>query len=338
MAEILLDEQAYLHNLKQLSKIAGDCSKVILVFKNNAYGHGFLEIATKAKEFGITFVSVKKRSEAKQIENYFEKILILSHICDGSEDDNFIYAINDMHNMKKIKDGAKIHLAVDTLMHRNGIKMEELEEAFQLAKRKNLKLLGIFTHFRSADEFGNDFFIQRDNFSIVKEKSRKLAKNYGFENIEFHSQASAATERILKNDNDYIRIGIAQFGYSQHEDNPLNLKKVLSLYADKMSSRTLKAGQKVGYGAQFQAPYDMKIATYDLGYADGLFRYDGKEKLLLANGEVLLGRMSMDSFASLDKGERICVFNNAKIFAKFFKTTEYEILVKLASDIKRTWF
>lgn len=337
MAEILLDESAYLHNLSQLSKIAGDINRVILVFKNNAYGHGFLQVASKAKEFGISFVSVKKRSEAKEIESFFEKILILSHICDGNENDEFIYAINDMYNLGKIKNGARIHLAIDTLMHRNGILMSELEDAFKVIKEKNLRLEGIFTHFRSADKFGNDFFIQRDNFKAVKKQALELCKIYGFEDIKFHSQNSAATERILKNDHDYIRVGIAQFGYSQQDNNPLNLKKVLSLYADKMSSRILKAGQKVGYGARYEAKSDMKIGTYDLGYADGLFRYDGAGNLFLANGERVLGRMSMDSFASTDKGDRVCVFNDAKIFAKFFNTIEYDILVKLASDIKRTW-
>ena len=44
----------------------------------------------------------------------------------------------------------------------------------------------------------------------------------------------------------------------------------------------------------------------------------------------------MDSFASKDAGERVCVFDDARVWARFFNTIEYEILVKLSANIKRT--
>lgn len=61
----------------------------------------------------------------------------------------------------------------------------------------------------------------------------------------------------------------------------------------------------------------MNIATYDLGYGDGLFRYNGKGELNLANGEPILGKMSMDSFSSIDMGDRVCVMDDANIWAEF---------------------
>ena len=80
---------------------------------------------------------------------------------------------------------------------------------------------------------------------------------------------------------------------------------------------------------------------YDLGYADGLFRYDGKGILELnertkdGKKACLLGRMSMDSFSCADLGERVCVFDDARVWAKFFDTIEYEILAKLSPFIPR---
>ncbi len=62
----------------------------------------------------------------------------------------------------------------------------------------------------------------------------------------------------------------------------------------------------------------MEVATYDLGYADGLFRYNGKGELVLGNGKVMLGKMSMDSFSCENSGEEICVFKDADIWADFF--------------------
>ena len=72
-----------------------------------------------------------------------------------------------------------------------------------------------------------------------------------------------------------------------------------------------------------------------MGYADGLFRYDGKGDLLLANKQKILGKISMDSFSCQDFGKEICVFDNADVWADFFNTINYEILVKLHPDIPR---
>ena len=79
----------------------------------------------------------------------------------------------------------------------------------------------------------------------------------------------------------------------------------------------------------------MKIATYDLGYGDGLLRYNGKGDLRLGNGEQILGKMSMDSFCASNCGGEICVFDDARVWAEFFGTISYEILVKLSPQIKR---
>ncbi|MBF0983810.1 MAG: alanine racemase, partial [Campylobacter sp.] len=137
-------------------------------------------------------------------------------------------------------------------------------------------------------------------------------------------------------EDEYARVGMAQFGYAQFDES-LGLRPVLKLYADLISSRVLKKGQRVGYGAKFEAPCDMKIGTYDLGYADGLLRYDGEGELVLPGGERMLGKMSMDSFCAEFGGERICVLDDARDWAKRFGTIEYEILVKLSGEIKRSW-
>ena len=43
----------------------------------------------------------------------------------------------------------------------------------------------------------------------------------------------------------------------------------------------------------------------------------------------------MDSFSCADLGERVCVFDDARVWAKFFDTIEYEILAKLSPFIPR---
>ena len=334
MSEIHLNKASYIHNLTQICAKAGGKEKVIVVLKDNAYGHGARLIANEAKKFGIDICAVKSEFEADEISDIFENILILSHVPTGNESSKFIYAINDIEALLKIKDGSKINLAIDTGMHRNGLDISEFDYAFEILTRRNLELLGTYTHFRASDELNADYFVQRENFRAAKEKILALCDEFGIKKPIFHSHNSAALERAGELEDDMVRIGIAQYGYAQFGDS-LGLKPVLSLWARRVSRRILKSGQGVGYGAKFSAKEDINVATYDLGYGDGLLRYNGCGELRLANNEPILGKISMDSFSCKDSGEWICVFEDANVWAKFFDTISYDILVKLSPNITR---
>ena len=329
MSLITLNQKAYEYNLTQIALKAGGFDRIICVLKDNAYGHGASLIAPLAKNLGIGFVAVKNEAEALFLQEFFDQILILSHKAHGKENLNFIYTVNSKADLAKLREKTRVHLEIDTGMHRNGVFIKELPEIFKEAKRLKLYIEGVFTHFASADELNDSFLIQKEAFEEAKILALRLSSN----KLIFHSHNSAALFRCKEFPVDELcRVGLCQYGYS---DFNKNLKRVLKLYAHKLSSRTLKAGQSLGYGGVFKATKDMKIATYDLGYADGLFRYNGKGELKLANGSSLLGRMSMDSFASEDFGEELCVFEDARQWASFFNTIEYEILVKLSPLLPR---
>ena len=78
MAKILISKENLFHNLKIISAHAGSKEKVAVVLKDNAYGHGLLEIAQLASEFGINKAVVRTLKEALEIEGLFDDILILS--------------------------------------------------------------------------------------------------------------------------------------------------------------------------------------------------------------------------------------------------------------------
>ncbi|AJC86581.1 alanine racemase [Campylobacter sp. RM16704] len=332
MAYIEIDRLAYEHNLDLIASKAEGYGKVICVFKDNAYGHGAKILAPIAKKKGVNFVAVKNEEEAKNLEDFFENILILSHHPHFNESEKFIYAINDKNDIKKIKKNTKIHLVIDTNMHRNGILPKDIKEVLQDLKKYNLQLHGVMMHFAGSDEIDASYFVQRQKFKQIKDQIYNLLQNKA-KKLVFHSHNSEALFRADKlEDDEYCRIGLAQFGYAYFNNN---LRKVLSLWAERLSQRVLKKGQCVGYGGVYNAKKDIDIATYDLGYADGLFRYNGKEKFLLPNGKRILGKMSMDSFSCEDSGEVVCVIKDANDMAKFFNTINYEILVKLSPWLKR---
>ena len=333
MSELVLNRSAYIHNLTKICAKAGGKDRVILVLKDNAYGHGAAFVGREAASYGIKFCAVKNEAEARELEPFFEHILILSHIPHGGESERFIYAINDISLIAKFKKGARVHIAVDTLMHRNGVAVDETRVACEAALAHGLQICGAFTHFRSAEELSGDYFVQRQNFAAAKAVVREIC---GGSNLTFHSHNSAATERFGELADECVRVGIAAYGYAQF-DNSLELKRVAALWAHKVSGRVLKKGQCAGYGAKFCASEDMKIAVYDLGYGDGLLRYAGEGELKTAGGQRLLGKMSMDSFCCEDVGDKICVFDDARVWADFFGTISYDVLTKLSPSINRRW-
>ncbi|MCR2039448.1 alanine racemase [Campylobacter helveticus] len=324
MSFITLDTKAYRYNLSCIAAKAGGYDKLICVFKDNAYGHGANLLAPITRACGVNFVAVKNESEAYQLEEHFDNILILSHRPTGEENPKFIYALNEPSTLTQFKKNTRIHLKIDTNMHRNGVNLENLEKL--LKELGCLNLEGAFTHFMAADELDASYFAQKRNFQKAKETIRNATRK----TLLFHSFNSSALFRGQMPQDELCRVGLVQFGYGDG-----SLKKVLKLYAQKLSSRELKKGQGIGYGGTYVADRSLKVATYDLGYADGLFRYNGKGQLKLANGKELLGKMSMDSFSCEDSGEEICVFNDANLWAEFFHTINYEILVKLHPSIKR---
>ena len=330
MSELVLNRSAYIHNLTKICAKAGGKDRVILVLKDNAYGHGAALVGREAASYGIKFCAVKNEAEARELEPFFEHILILSHIPTGGESERFIYAVNDISLIDKFKKGARVHIAVDTLMHRNGVSVSEVRAACEAALAHGLQICGAFTHFRSAEELSGDYFVQRQNFAAVKAVVREICGK----GLVFHSHNSAATERFGELVDEYVRVGIAAYGYAQFDDS-LELKRVASLWAHKVSGRVLKKGQCAGYGAKFCASEDMQIAVYDLGYGDGLLRYAGEGELRTAGGQRLLGKMSMDSFCCEDAGDKICVFDDASVWADFFRTISYDVLTKLSPSISR---
>ena len=77
MAKILINKDNLFYNLEVISKKATNKDKVAVVLKDNAYGHGLVEIAKLSSEFGIKKAVVQTIEDAKKIEQFFSYILVL---------------------------------------------------------------------------------------------------------------------------------------------------------------------------------------------------------------------------------------------------------------------
>jgi alanine racemase len=331
MAFIKINKENFYHNLNQIALKTGAKDKIAIVLKDNAYGHGLVLMAKLASEYGIKHAVVRNSVEAQQIEAFFETILVLGDSIMKHE--KYRYTINSVEEIKQAQKGAKVELKVDTGMHRNGIAVDDLEEALKSIKKQGLELTGLMTHYRSADELSSELFWQQKQFEVVKEKVKSL----GFTNVRIHSHNSAAILRSKSFTEDLVRVGIGAYGYNElpHTFDVTLLKPVLSLYAKKISSRVLKEGERVGYGGDYVAPKEMSVSTYDLGYGDGWCRGDAKTAFMIAEELPILGRVSMDFISLSSNKNEICVFNDAQDAAKQLGTISYEVITALHTDIQR---
>jgi len=331
MAFIHINKDNFYHNLSQLALKAGSKERLAVVLKDNAYGHGLEMMAQLASEFGIAQAVVISVEEAQTIKPFFANILILNDV--PFEDGTFSFAITEMEQLRHCDPSARIELKVDTGMHRNGIKIEELDAALAVIRERDLNLYGVMTHYRSADGLSSEWYWQKKNFEWVKARVQEA----GFGHVRFHSHNSAALLRVDHFDEDIARVGIAIYGYNELPGSfePIPLRPVLSLHARRTSTRYLNAGERIGYGGDFTVSHPMTVSTYDLGYGDGWPRGDAHNPYITSDGLPILGRVSMD-FVSLEADrDVICIMDDAQEAAHHFGTISYEMTTALSPTIDR---
>jgi len=338
MAFIEISKENYKHNIEYLADKAGGKDRLMVVLKDNAYGHDLEIMAKLACGFGIKKSAVKTLEEAKKINFLFEEVLILAdHPPIELQEESISYAVHSIEGLIEFPEKSCVHVNIDSGMHRNGIRENELEEALEIIVKNNLILKGVFTHFRSADELSSEQYWQNENFTRAKERAKELILELNLPLPKFHSCNSAS---LLRRDgpleDDFARCGISTYGYTHlHESfGTFDLKPVMSLWAEKLSTRSLKKGDRVGYGGIYKLECDSNVSTYDIGYGDGFFRHDGLSELVLEEKSVC-GRISMDSLCFLGDEKKLCLFRDVHYLAKKFKTITYDIITKLSPYIKK---
>ncbi len=330
MAFIKIDRENFFYNLNQFVERTGSKDKIAIVLKDNAYGHGLEIMAKLSYEFGLTQAVVRDINEAKSIDKYFKNILILGDRAVANS--KYSFAINSLDDIERAEIGSVVELKVDTGMHRNGIALDELDSALKLIEDRGLTLKGVMSHNRSADELSSELFWQNRIFNQIKERVKSSGR---FKNIRFHSYNSASALRLDCKNQDLIRIGIGAYGYNELPEvyNKIELKPVLSLWANRVATRRLKRGQRVGYGGEYIADRDMTISTYDLGYGDGWIRSNSFKVHI---GDLpIIGRVSMDYISLEAIDDEILIFDNVTKIAREMRTISYEILTQLSKTVER---
>lgn len=302
----IIDEDKLKNNIKEIKAKYDNYKYYIGVVKNNAYNHG-IKIINSLIEGGINYLAVSSLEEALDARKYNSKIPIL---CLEVIDLDYIYdCINNnvtitvesleyLEKLNKIKLDfpIKIHLKLNTGMNRLGIsEVKEVNKCVSIiSENKKLILEGIYTHFATSG-------ISDKYYDDQMKKFQELTKDIDLTTIPIVHLGRSLT--LVNHDKpDFvngIRLGIIMYGFSQSikEDtslrgklraikrkklikkfnisktyltNDLNLKTAFSLYSNVMTIKKVKNKEFVGYGANFFADRDIKVAIIPIGYADGV--------------------------------------------------------------------
>ena len=352
------------NNAKILTSLAYP-SQLCAVVKANAYGHGAVEVSKAAIKGGASWLGVATLEEAIQLREakIQAPILLLSqphpNMIAKVAQYGFSFMVYTELGLQAAKEISKsyrpkMHLKIDTGMHRVGASSQEgLILAHLIAQDPKLTLEGVCSHFACADDDQDSFTTyQLDQFN----RFLSLLEQYDIDPGIVHLANSAALLRYPQTHFDLVRVGIALYGYPPvpfgSQILKQGLKPALSLKALLSLLRKVPAGEGVSYGLRYKKPHECTYGVAPIGYADGILRrlsLNGAQVLLNSQRRPFAGTVTMDQIL-IDCGD----IENVKIgdevvfigtqgkesisaldLATHLETITYEILTSLSDRIPR---
>lgn len=360
-AEINLS--AIAHNIKIARANLNSMTKLCAVVKADAYGHGAVCVAKEAARNGVDFFAVALLQEAVSLRDagIEQPILVLGSLlpemADICVEYNISHAIFDKERLYALNEAAirqhtkaKIHIKIDTGMHRIGVNVRDAGDFAKLAASlPGIYIEGVFSHFATADTDDRQYSTYQ--FARFQE-ALKLIQSEGVYVPIKHMANSAALMEFQEYQLDMVRMGITMYGlYPDHMSELYkNLKPAMKVKTRVSFVKTLKVGETIGYGRSFTTTRTSIIATVPIGYADGISRRLSNKGYMVINGKYapIVGKVCMDQIMldvtdipNVSLGSEVTVFGGSELpvgdVAKLTDTISYEIVSCIGSRIIRNY-
>ena len=145
------------HNFRVLSGLQPGV-QVVPVVKSNAYGHGIKILAPLLNTYTVPFICVDSLYEAYELEKhgYKRDILIMGYVDprDVPRRRNFLYAASTLDYAQAVLrtySRARLHLFVDTGMHREGIQSVDTVYTREILTKIAPHIEGMMSHLSTPD-------------------------------------------------------------------------------------------------------------------------------------------------------------------------------------------
>lgn len=351
-----ISASSLLHNYHYLLKKSG--KQIFPVLKSNAYGHGIVPVAQVLDTLRVPYFCVDSLYEAYQLmtAKITTPILIMGYVHPhslGVKKLPFSYAVYGyeiIEAIAKYQPHAKIHIFVDTGMHREGVPLHELQLFTKKCRSLHLKIEGLMSHLAMANKPDDpDTRAQVANFLEAK----KILKSEGIIPRWVHLGASSYILNSKKYPHEIgnaARVGIALYGVDPENKDTI-LKPALKLVTTITQTKQLKKGDKVGYDFTYIAKKNQTVAVLPVGHKDGVNRRLSNSGYVMVKGVAcpILGRVSMNlCVVDVSMVAHVAIGNEAIIYsalpedpnsivasAQICKTIPYELMVYLHTSTKR---
>jgi alanine racemase len=308
-AWIEIDLNQLRHNFKAIFDACPAGTDVCAVVKDQAYGHGAVEISHVALQSGAKCLAVSTPDEGIRLRDaqITCPILLLGERHPDELPDcvehKLICCISDTTIPAKLsalnKNPAKpipIHVKVDTGMSRYGIRWDQaIEFVTALAAIPSVTIQGIMTHFAMSDEEDKTFaLLQMQRFNSVIGQIEKAGIHIPIQ----HLCNSGGFLDLPAAHLQMVRLGILPLGvYPSKVCRRIpGIHPIMSVKSRLSKIREIQAGESVGYGMRYIASGRRRIAVLPLGYGDGFPRVRNEGYVLLHGQKApIIGGVSMDA-------------------------------------------
>ena len=283
--------------------------KLLAVVKDEAYGHGALDVARVAVEEGAWGFGLSTLEEAMTLRDggITAPLLLLGERQEAELEwcvaHDLTVCVNEPHNVRALAKiaahlgkQAPVHVKIHTGMSRYGVRWDEaLPLIERVVAEKSLLLEGVMTHFSQSDETDKTFAtLQLTRFQEVLRAldERKIS-------VELRHVCNSGGFLDLPHAHlDMVRTGILMYGIfpSQVCRRIDGIEPVMSVKARIAAIQTLKPGEVVGYGMRYTATTERRLAVLPIGYGDGFPRVRNEGGALI-HGRLapLIGGIAMDA-------------------------------------------
>jgi alanine racemase len=300
-AKVIIDIASLQHNLSRVKQLAPG-SRIMAIVKADAYGHGLVRVATalaEADAFGVACLeeAVLLRNaaiggpiillEGPYSPNELKQIQLLKLDCVIHDNSQL-----DMLEQADLAGQINVWLKIDTGMHRLGFAPETITRTWQ--RLQSCKVVSakirLMTHLATANEAENPMTAKQ--LQLFRQSCRDIV-------TERTAANSAGILLWQESHQDWVRPGLMLYGVSPVAgkiSRDYDLKPAMSLVSQLIAVKTVKQGETVGYGANWQCPEDMLIGIVAAGYGDGFPRNASSGSPVLVNGirTRIIGNASMD--------------------------------------------
>lgn len=257
----------------------------------------------------------------------------------------------------KVRQPRRVHLKIDTGMHRMGADPGDLapvaDALARAAAAGAARLEGVWTHLAVADDPGDEFTaVQLTRFETALAELDRLGALSAAAPVITHAANSAGLLAHPRSHWEMVRAGIALYGVAPAPAlaGRVRLEPALELVSRVTAVRSVAAGESVSYGRSWHAAEPVRVATIPIGYADGIRRHSGAagvEVLIRGRRRPILGTVTMDQLmvavdAEVAVGDEVVLIGaqgSEKLtvdeVAERLGTIAYEVLVGLGPRLPR---